>query len=410
MNQAPDDSISSLFSAVPVIFFLGLLLFVAFFHQEPVMSAICLALLALMLLCRFWARLAAPYVDLSVVSERRRMFPGDEFSLTIKTINRSYMPIWLQAAGPQLSAGADLENDLPAYLNGALPPRGCSSFTWRLKAGRRGVHRLGPSELVAGDLTGFYPQQLPCLDQTVILIYPRLVSLNRPVLSQQEMFGNARARHPVVDPVCITGTRDYQPGRPARNIHWRASARHQRWQEKVFEPSAQAKVIISLEVGGFVRGQAIKDFEHTLEAVASLAVELERQKVQVSFISNGARLSAEPATSELSQNFSGRHNQPDPPVWLAENILESLARLGFSSTGDMAARLTQYSALLRGASLLHCVWQLDQAAAEVRGLCQRRKVPVTLLVAGSLAPGPEAFVPVGRDVLHLSDLVELQSP
>ena len=406
MNRAPDDSLSSLFSAGPVIFFLGLMLFVGLFHQEPVMSAICLGLLAMMLLCRYWARLAAPYVDLSVVSDRQRMFPGDEFNLTSQATNRSYMPIWLQAAEPRLGTAAELGDDLSARLNGALPPRGRSVFTWQLKAGRRGVHRLGPSKLVAGDLTGFFPQQLPCLDQTEIMIYPRLVPLKSPEISQQEMFGNARARHPVVDPVCITGTRDYQPGRPARNIHWRASARHQRWQEKVFEPSAQPKVVFSLDVNGFINGRAEEDFERALEAVASLAVDLESRKVQVGFFNNGVRLGADSLLRGSLQGPSGNGDHPDSPVWLAENILESLARLVMRSTGEMTGLISQCSNLLRGASLMHCVWQLDQDAAAVHGLCQRRRVPVTLIVAGPVPTGPEAALPGGRSVLHLSDLVE----
>ena len=410
MTQAPDDSLPSMYSTGPVVFILGLVLFVAFFHQDPVMSAFCLALMGLMILCRYWARLAAPYVDLTVASQRRRMFPGEEFDFTIQAANRSYMPIWLQAAGPSFGAGPHSEGQLPTYLNGALPPRGRSSFTWRLKAGRRGVHRLGPSQLVAGDLTGFYPQKLPCHDQTEILIYPRLVPLKRLEFSQQELFGNARARHQVVDPVCISGTRDYQPGRPARNIHWRASARHQRWQEKVFEPSAQPKVLISLDVNGFIGAKADEDFECTLEAAASLALDLEQRKVQVGFINNGVRLSGQTGLFGAAQDSSSPQASPDPPVWTTENILESLARLGLQSSGDMAARLTQYSSLLRGACLLHCVWQPDLEAAAVRGLCQRRRVPITLLVAGPQPDGPEASVLPGRGLLHLSNLVELTSP
>lgn len=407
MNWVPDASIPSVFTAGPVKFILGLLLFMGLYHGEPVFSAFCVALLALMVACRYWASLAAPYVSLSVTSDRQRMFPDDEFNLTVLAGNRSYLPIWLQAGGPRLDAVGPSCGELTPTLNGALPPRGLSSFTWQLRAGRRGVHRLGPSELVAGDLTGFYPRRLPCLEQTEILIYPRLVPLKIPEFTRQEMFGNARSRHPVVDPVCITGTRDYQPGRPARNIHWQASARHQRWQEKVFEPSAQTKVVISLDVSGFARDGALEGFERTLEAVASLAVDLESHKVQVGFFNNGVRLSGGCMESASMYSLSYRQGHPDAPVWQAQNILESLARLGLRPTGDMVARLRQCGSLLRGASLLHCVWRLDPAAVAVRGLCRRRGVPVTLLVAGPLATGPWTAMAAGRGLLQLRNLVSL---
>ncbi len=407
MSQMPDESVPSLFTAIPILAALGILLFIAFYHEESVLSAFVMALMALMVLCRYWARLAAPYVSLSVVSDRQRMFPGDEFSLTTYAGNRSYLPIWLQAGGPRLGVIDSCDGELPPVLNGTLSPRGLSTFTWRLRAGRRGVHLLGPSNLVAGDLTGFYPYRLPSFEQTEVLVYPRLVPLKIPELTRREMFGNTRSRHPVVDPICIAGTRDYQPGRPARNIHWRASARHQRWQEKVFEPSAQPKVVISLDVAGFASGQAVEEFERTLEAVASLAVDCERRKVQVGFFNNGARYTGEALADETGQNLSSRRDHPDPPVWLADNILESLARLTLRPACDMVLRLGQCNSLLRGASLLHCVWQPDQSAAAVRGLCQRRGVPVTLLVAGPPASGPEAAAVDGKGFLHLRNLVDL---
>ena len=41
--------------------------------------------------------------------------------------------------------------------------------------------------------------------------------------------------------IYIRGHGDYQAGRPSRFIHWKASARHHRLQEKVFDPSEQEK-------------------------------------------------------------------------------------------------------------------------------------------------------------------------
>ncbi|MBW1691959.1 MAG: DUF58 domain-containing protein, partial [Deltaproteobacteria bacterium] len=49
----------------------------------------------------------------------------------------------------------------------------------------------------------------------------------------------------------MLGTRDYQNWRPARHIHWKASASHNRLQEKVFEPSEQEKVLLAVEVSQF---------------------------------------------------------------------------------------------------------------------------------------------------------------
>ena len=60
MTWVPDAYISSLFTAGPVKFVLGLLLVLALYHWEPVLSAFCLALLVLMVACRYWASLRRP--------------------------------------------------------------------------------------------------------------------------------------------------------------------------------------------------------------------------------------------------------------------------------------------------------------------------------------------------------------
>ena len=117
-------------------------------------------------------------------------------------------------------------------------------------------------------------------------------------------------------------------------------------------------MVISLDVSGFAHDGAVEGFERTLEAVASLAVDLERRKVQVGFFNNGVRLSGKSMDHASLYKLSSRQEHPDAPVWLAQNILESLARLGLRPNGDMATRLGQCGSLLRGASLLHCVWRL----------------------------------------------------
>ncbi len=76
----------------------------------------------------------------------------------------------------------------------------------------------------------------------------------------RELFGVPGVKSPVKDPVYILGTRDYQPSGPSRHIHWKASARHLKLQEKVFEPSEQEKVLLALEVGSFQKSLANEAF------------------------------------------------------------------------------------------------------------------------------------------------------
>ncbi len=90
------------------------------------------------------------------------------------------------------------------------------------------------------------------------------------------------------DPVYPIATRDYRHGRPARHIHWKASARHNRLQEKIFEPTAHGKSLLVVDVKQFAENEAEESFERTLEVVASLAVKMEQQGNPVGIASNGS--------------------------------------------------------------------------------------------------------------------------
>jgi len=158
----------------------------------------------------------------------------------------------------------------------------------------------------------------------------------------------------------VLGTRDYQPSRPARHIHWKASARLARLQEKVFEPSGQGRVLLALELGGFQAGEA---FEGTLEVIASAAVRLAGQGFAVGFLCNAAA------------GAVGRTRVPPGrgPGQLPM-ILESLALLQPVAEGSLEQALRR-SSLLRG-NLACVVFRLGPGDDAAGRLCRSCGVPV----------------------------------
>ncbi|MFH1090490.1 MAG: DUF58 domain-containing protein, partial [Pseudomonadota bacterium] len=187
--------------------------------------------------------------------------------------------------------------------------------------------------------------------------------------TSRELFGAPGARSPVFDPVYILGTRDYQPGRPARFIHWRASARHQRWQEKLFEPSAQAKVLLAIDVTRFAEMRAVEDFERTLEVAASLSVDLNQRGVHVGLLTNGA-ITGGPSFIPAA----GAARQPD-------RILELLARVRLEAADSLFNRLVRGSVPVRGATVVHCSYEFDDAARTMKTFFEQHNQPVVFLVS-----------------------------
>ena len=132
------------------------------------------------------------------------------------------------------------------------------------------------------------------------------------------------------DPAYILGTRDYLPFSPARHVHWKASARHNRLQEKIFEPAEQDKVMLLLDVDQFSENGAYEEFERTLEGIASLAAALESQHYATAFLTNCHQQGERTNRPSVLKN-SGR----------LSDLFERLAKLQIKPSEKMADLLSR---------------------------------------------------------------------
>jgi hypothetical protein len=189
-------------------------------------------------------------------------------------------------------------------------------------------------------------------------------------LPRRDFFGVSGAKNPIQDPIYILGTRDYQYGQPAKYIHWKASARHNRLQEKVFEPTGQEKVLIVVDVNQFSTHQAEEEFERTLEIVASLAVRMDQRGYAMGFTTNGTIAGEGQSTVPVVRN----------PKQLPA-ILEVLARLKMEPKGNMMDALCHTLELSAGTSCIYFSYEEDETVAVVDEYFMHRKTPVTFFVS-----------------------------
>lgn len=176
------------------------------------------------------------------------------------------------------------------------------------------------------------------------------------------------------DPVYILGTTDYHQGRPAKHIHWKASARHHRLQEKVFEPSGQEKVLLVVDVEEFTGERAHEPFEHMLEVVASVAVQLDRRGRAVGLLTNGIM------TGKGSPFLRVTRSGGQLPA-----LLEALARLGATPQGRIADVLGRGLTLPWGVSCAYFGYEETEATRLARRRFKERGMPVEFLMLNDLA-------------------------
>ena len=400
INMKPQDrGVPSVFIIPFVQVILGVFLFVALIHGERNLAIWALLVLGLSAGAKLWAGVSLSGIRCHLSVDKQRAFPDEKLTLRISAENHKFLPIWLQVNIP--------------VSNLLHPSSSVSTFTketrllwyqradlqWELTAHRRGVHQIGPPQLFAGDLFAFFSKEKKSEDSHSIIVYPRRVSLKSFSFPRRDFFGVPGAKSPVQDPVYILGTRDYQHGQPAKYIHWKASARHHRLQQKIFEPTEKEKILLVVEVDRFAKHKAEKEFEQTLEVVASLAVGLDKRGDALGLLTNGAVVGNGPAVVPIAKSSS------QLPA-----ILEVLARLQMKPEADSINTLRRGLEVSWGMSCVYFSYEAGETATVLREYFRRRKAPVTFFV---WRPGPDSREDrpeVWQKVHRLDDICMKETP
>jgi uncharacterized protein (DUF58 family) len=360
----------TIFNSLLILIFVGIFLFLALLYRQNDLSLLAILILMVVGGAKAWAGMSATRIRWDSAVDNQRVFPGESVTLATTVENGKWLPVWLKIKWSFDGALEPVEvGDAVTRQEAAVLWHQTVKFHQALVALRRGVYQVGPPRIRTSDFLGFFEKKISARDVTHILVYPRLVTLKPIAIRRQDLYGVPGAQSPVKDPVYILGTRDYQPSRPSRHIHWKASARHLRLQEKIFEPSEQAKVLLTLDVGSFEKSNQEEHFEHTLEVVASLAVKLDRMGYAVGFAANGT--------------LKGGHSSGIPltrgPGQIPA-ILETLARLQATPTGDVTKVIRQFIGSQRGISCVHFCYEDEPSATEMEKFFPKRQISVSFVV------------------------------
>ena len=237
------------------------------------------------LTARLWEKYAFRRVTHHRTLSNNRAFIGDSLDYTVTLSNDKVLPlIWvdmedpfpegLQLIGAKLK-GTGIEMNRQHSIATSLLPYQKASWKYTMKCAARGYHRIGPVRLRSGDIFGFTSVEVHLSDLEHVLVYPRVVDLDQLIFPEQHPIGEARGKRPLYqDQSRFLSLRDYLPTDPMKHIDWKASARRQSLQTKVFEPVVSLKVLIAMNATTSEhawQGSNRVFFERTVTAAASVA-------------------------------------------------------------------------------------------------------------------------------------------
>lgn len=352
---------------------LGVLLIVGLVAWEPAFIALAALIFLAGGLARLWSRHSLDRLQYGRHLGEGRAFVGEQVPLTLSLLNRKLLPL------PWVEVRDEFPEKLPpdgVHLAPASKPlvgllvRSTSlgwyervDWQYHLTCHERGYYQFGPATLRSSDLFGLFPREKPAVQRDHLVVYPRTVPLVALGLPAQRPFGERRGTERIFeDPGRIAGVRDYRPGDPLRRIDWKATARRQLLQSRVYEPSTTLHLITALNIATLEHtweGYIPELLERAIVAAASVIRSAFEARYAVGLIANGSF----PDADRPIKIPAGR----DPDQLL--KILEALAMIGPFMISPLEAMLDRESHTFPlGATLVLVTVRLPEelAAALIR--------------------------------------------
>ena len=228
------------------------------FHQVLLLMVALLFFLA-GVVARLWDRYCLSRVEYSRHLSSQRVFFGEKIELAVEVINRKPLPLpWLQI-DDELPAEVILlkGKTSPSHLPSNMVLNNLFSLSWYHKIKRRypvqclqrGYFTFGPARIRSGDLLGFFTREKDLNATDHLIVYPKIVPLEKLLVPSNEPIGNISTRSYLFqDPLLTLGVREYHFGDSLKRIHWKNTARLGELQTKVFEPTTVMDMGVFLDV------------------------------------------------------------------------------------------------------------------------------------------------------------------
>ena len=399
------------------IFVSALLIFAGLVASQGLLLVVGSLVIVIALVARLWERFAFRRVTHTRLISRQRAFIGDTLEYSVTLYNDKILPlIWvdIQDAFPDgldLAGGhlrtAGMEMAQQHKITTSLLPYQRVTWKYTLQCTGRGYHRIGPVRLRSGDIFGFSSSETHFPETDRLLVYPRVVDLQQLMFPAEHPSGDVRGRRPLFqDTTRFIGHREYRSNDPMKHIDWKASARLQELQTKVFEPVVSLNVLIALNgsTSEFAwQGASHRFFERAVTASASAASFSAGRGYSFGLVSNAV---ANYSGKWLSVPLGGA------PAQLSL-VLEALAMAGpYVVTPLVEVLRGERHSLPPGATVVLVTAVMTKPLAEEIAEIKHQGFEVLVIYAGEGVPQIEmpgvAVFPVGRALeefdVHEQDL------
>ncbi len=249
-----------------------------------------------------WARYALHRLETEVEISQTHAFVGETLTLRLRLANRKIIPLSALQVRVNLPEILEPSNQSFSKLHESAPQEGVvvrsTSLRWyerliwdfQIPLITRGHFQLARVDLKSGDFFGVYRRERTDDAGHTLWVYPEVLSLERLGLPRLRPQGDQRGGQRLFeDPTRLQTIRDYRPGDPLKKVDWKATARRQQLQSRVYDPSSDLIAVVALNVSTLPhawQGFFGDIFERAVSVAASLANGYSDERVPVGLLAN----------------------------------------------------------------------------------------------------------------------------
>ena len=279
-----------------------LITLVGWLFKIPELLAAAALLMTIMAVSWLWHKLAFWGLHYQRHFSERRAFMGETIEVQISLSNQKLIPLpWVTTSDVFPKALPVQERTLAirgdtgkGELSNFWAVRGFDKVTrsYHIHAQVRGFHSFGPVDIETGDGLGLFRSSRRQPEEQTLVVYPKVVPLTALGLPAKEPCGQRHApQFMFEDPLRTVGIRDYQQEDDFRKVHWKATARRQRLQTRVLEPTTSMNLVVCLNVQTVDKsylGVIPEHLEQMVSIAASVSYHALMQRWPTGLLANGA--------------------------------------------------------------------------------------------------------------------------
>jgi uncharacterized protein (DUF58 family) len=221
------------------------------------------------LICWYWARA----LQRSLTFEREVRYGWAQVGDRLEERFTMTNSFWLPATCVTLNDHSTLPDHHASIATGV---DASSASQWKIstQCTRRGVYRLGGTRLETGDPFGVYSLTFEDPTSSTLAVMPPVVSLPKFPIFSSGWAGEGRPNpRSLEETINASHTREMTPNDPMRWIHWKSTAKHNKFFVRQFEgtPAGDWWILLDLDQAVQIGTGSDSTEEHGVILTASLA-------------------------------------------------------------------------------------------------------------------------------------------